>query len=106
MISQACTPLGFVSVAVTGTAPVGFTSVIVTGTTTFVIPPTADLVLMVVEGTAVRWRDDGSAPTPTSGFPIYPTSAAGPFEYSGALANIQFTAAAGATVDASFYKTG
>ena len=105
MISQACTPLGFIAVAVTGTSPVGFTSAIVTGTTTFVIPPTADLVVLSIEGTAIRWRDDGEAPTPTSGFPIYPTTPT-PFEYSGALANIQFTAAANATVDASFYKTG
>ena len=103
MIAQACTPQGFVTVAAVTTTALALASVTVTGTTTFVVPPAANLALIVVEGTAVRWRDDGKAPTITSGMLMEPTQA--PFEYSGDVNSIQFIAvAASATVDVSLYK--
>lgn len=103
MIAQACTPMGFVSVAVTPTAAVGFTNAFVTGTTSFVIPPGANLVLLAAETGAVRWRDDGVAPTPTKGMLMQVTVA--PFEYSGTPSALEFISVSGTvSVDASFYK--
>lgn len=104
MIGQASAPLGFVSVAVPGTTAVGFTAGIVSGTTHFVVPTGADIeVLMVAESGQVRWRDDGVAPTPTSGMLMEPTQA--PFLYSGNPNAIQFIGVTGTVaVDASFYR--
>ena len=105
MMNQACEPLGYAKVVLATTAAAGITSAIVTGTTTFVMPPGANLAVCVVEGSQpVRWRDDGTAPTPTSGMPMQVTVA--PFEYSGDLAALQFIAqSVTATVDVSLYKT-
>lgn len=103
MISQACTPLGFVTVVVAATA-VGFTAGIVSGTTTFVMPTGANLAVIAVATGAVNWRDDGAAPTPTSGMPMLVTQP--PLEYSGNLSAIQFISVSGTVaVNAALYKT-
>lgn len=103
MISQACTPKGFVTVAAQTTSAQAFASVTVTATTTFVVPVGSNLALLVAESGAVRWRDDGVAPTPTTGMLIEPTQP--PFEYSGDLNAIQFIAVSGtAAVDAALYQ--
>jgi hypothetical protein len=103
MIGQACTPMGFITVAAQTTSPQAFASVTVTATTTFVVPPGTNLALLVAESGAVRWRDDGVAPTPTAGMLMEPTQP--PFEYSGDINAISFIAvSASATVDASLYK--
>lgn len=102
MIVQACTPMGFVAVTVAATA-VGLTSVVVTGTTHFTVPSGANFAALVAESSPVRWRDDGVAPTPSSGM-IMQTSQV-PFEYSGDLNAIQFISVSGtAAVSASLYK--
>lgn len=103
MISQACTPMGFVTVAVGPSTAVGFTAGFVTGTTAFVVPTGANLVLLVAETGAVRWRDDGTAPTPTAGIPMQTSSP--PLEYSGDPSAMLFVAVSGTVaVDASFYR--
>ena len=58
-----------------------------------------------VETAAVRYRDDGVAPTSNVGVPAVPTSSTVPlcFQYSGPLNQIQFIGT-GATVDVAFYK--
>ena len=43
--------------------------------------------LIVAEGAAVRWRDDGTAPSATVGMPI---AVGVPFQYDGDLTKIRF----------------
>jgi hypothetical protein len=103
MISQACTPLGFVTVAVTPTTAVGFTNGIVAGTTTFTIPAGANLAVLVALTGGCMWRDDGTAPTPTAGMPMLVSQP--PFEYSGDLKAIQFISVSGTVaVEGAFFK--
>ena len=106
MISQQATPLGFVSVAVTPTTAVGFTAGFASGTTAFVTPTGVNVkVLLVAESGRVRWRDDKTAPTPTSGMLMGATQA--PFEYSGDVAAIKFISVSGTVaIDCAFYATG
>ncbi len=60
-------------------------------------------VLLVAETGAVRWRDDGVAPTPSSGMIIEPTMPV--FEYSGDVTSLLFIAVSGTVaIDASFYR--
>jgi len=104
MISQQCTPLGFVSVVVGPSTPVGFTAGIVTGTTAFVVPTGSNVkVLLVAETGPVRWRDDGKLPTPTAG--MYMGVTQSPFDYSGDVAAFQMISVSGTVaVDAAFYE--
>ena len=98
MMNQQCEPLGFV------TGAVGFTSQIISGTTPFVIPTSANVVLLVCETGAVRFRDDGGAVSASVGMIIQPTLPV-PFEYSGSLSAISFYGVTGTVaVDASFYR--
>lgn len=103
MISQQYVPLGFLAIPAVTASAVAMPSVTVTGTTTFVVPPGANLALLVAESGAVRWRDDGKPPTVTQGMLIEPTQP--PFPYSGNISQISFIAVSGtATVSASLYK--
>ena len=105
MIAQQCTPQGYVRVVATTAVAQALASVIVSATTTYVVPTQANLALIVVEGAPVRWRDDGTAPTPSTGMLIQPTLA--PLEYSGNIAALSFIPAVGTTtmtVDVSLYK--
>lgn len=103
MISQACTPLGFVTIAVTPTTALGFTNGIVSGTTAFVMPIEANLAVITVGTGPCTWRDDGTAPTPTSGMPMQVSSP--PLEYSGDLSAIKFIGVTGTvSVSAALYK--
>lgn len=64
-------------------------------------PPT--MVRIIPEGQAVRYRDDGTAPTATVGFPISVTAA--PFDYEGNLGAIEFISqTSGGKVNALFYR--
>jgi len=66
------------------------------------IPPGCTLVLVTPEVAAVRWRDDGTAPTATVGYPL---AVGGELQYSAtrmeALRFIQQTA--GAIINVAFY---
>jgi len=84
------TPLGFQQVAVSSSA-VGFT------------PPTgAKWCLFAVESNAVRWRDDGTNPTASVGFPA---DSGERIAYSGTLTAIKFIRqSADATLDVACFK--
>jgi len=105
MFNQGCTPMGFVSLVVGGTAAAGLTASIVTGTTALTtIPPGANLALLAVQTGACTYRDDGTAPTPTSGVLMQVSSP--PLEYSGDLKAIQFIGVTGTvSVAAVLYRT-
>ncbi len=75
MNGQRAAPLGFVEVTV-GASAVGIT----TGT----IPADANFALLIPEG-AMRFRDDGISPTPTSGLLIGPTTGVASLQYTGDL---------------------
>ena len=82
------------------TSPVGLTlpnTDLTTGVSA--IPTTA---LIVVEGQAVRYRDDGVNPTASVGMPILPGSA---FFYDGDLTRIRFIeTTASAVINVAYYK--
>ena len=60
-------------------------------------------VLLSADTAAVRFRDDGTAPTATTGIAL-PNGLA-PFQYSGTLSALQFIAGAtGAILNALFYR--
>jgi hypothetical protein len=70
--------------------------------TSLTVPTGATVAQICVESATVRYRDDGSAPTASSGVPVLAGSC---FQYAGPLASIQFIAAAGSpTIDVAFYK--
>lgn len=60
--------------------------------------------LLQAEGAPIRWRDDGTDPTASSGMILYPGDA--PFPYDGPLSAIKFiqTAATG-ILNVSYYAS-
>jgi hypothetical protein len=74
------------------------------------VPATATTVDFMPEGTAgtnnacLRYRDDGSNPTASAGFPLAPLQ--GVFGYKGSLSALRFINATGATctITVNFYK--
>ena len=88
-------------------APCGYLQVTVTTVQSLTIPAACgsnpSLVVIKAETQAVRYRDDGTAPTVTVGMPVAVTDA--PISYEGTISALQFIAqTAGGVVDASFYK--
>lgn len=66
------------------------------------IPSTATIAVISVEGAAIRYRDDGTAPTTTVGMPI---SSGQAFTYQSALMNLRIIQqSASATVNIAFYR--
>lgn len=63
------------------------------------IPPNATMALIAVESSAIRWRDDGTAPTASVGMPL---AAGQEIQYSGNLAAFEFIGPT-ATVNVSYY---
>jgi hypothetical protein len=67
------------------------------------VPATATFAIISVEGSNVRWRDDGTAPTATVGMPMYAGSA--PQVFSGNLATAQFiSTSTPSTLDIAYYR--
>jgi hypothetical protein len=67
------------------------------------LPAGTRFALITVEGAAIRYREDGTAPTAAIGQPMSPNAA--PLMYSGALSAIQFIQqSAGAILNVSYYK--
>lgn len=59
------------------------------------------MAVIIAESQAVRWRDDGTAPTGSVGMPL---AVGVPFNYDGPLQNIRFIEqAASATLNISYY---
>lgn len=85
----------------------GYQQLTVSGTALALTVPTgATIALLTVESNAVRFRDDGVAPTASVGFPLS-VSAGGvsSFEYSGNLSQVLIISQTGsATVDILYYR--
>jgi hypothetical protein len=83
--------------------PLGFVSIPVSGSAVDLAPPTgASFALISSTGANVNWRDDGAAPTASVGMPIIAGQA--PIALANLLA-LQFIAQSGAaTLNVSFYK--
>ena len=82
-------PLGYQQITTLTTA-VGLT-----------VPPGAVGAIIVAEAQAVRWRDDGTAPTATVGMPL---AVAAALEYAGDLSAIKFIEqTAGAKLNVAYY---
>ena len=74
----------------------------VTTNTTLTVPAGATLAQICVETAGVRYRDDGTAATPSTGIPV---ASGACFSYSGPLAALSFTAQSGSpTLDVAYYK--
>ena len=68
---------------------------------TLTVPTGARLALIQPETQAVRWRDDGTAPTSSEGMPL---AAGETLPYTGNLSAIKFIeSAAGAKLNVSYY---
>lgn len=67
------------------------------------IPTGATCVLLGVETVTINMRDDGTAPTASTGMPLPPTIT--PFPYCGNLAALQFIASSSTpALDVLFYR--
>ena len=85
------TPLGYVQITNLSSA-VGLGS----------IPTGATVAFLSCEGSELRYRDDGTAPTTAVGMPLY---AGQTMEYSGTLSAIQFIqASSGGILNVAYYK--
>ena len=85
------TPLGYQQISAFSTAQA------------LTAPSGATFAVISVETQAVRYRDDGTAPTASAGMPI--AVGAAPFVYTGSLSAIQFIPQTGsATLDIAYYK--
>ena len=70
--------------------------------TTLTVPAGATLAQICVETANIRYRDDGTAATTSSGIPV---SSGTCFSYSGPLSALSFTAQSGSpTIDVSYYR--
>lgn len=86
--------------------PLGFTQVTSPSVATNLTPPAgATYAVIVVETQAIRWRDDGVAPTAGVGM-LQAVTGNGPvLVYVGNLNSFQFIqATAGAVVDIAYYR--
>jgi hypothetical protein len=81
--------------------PLGYQQIPLAGAaTTLTVPNGAIYALIQASGGTITWRDDGIAPTSTTGMQI-PSGAE--LEYNGALAKIQVYGASGTTANVSYY---
>ena len=88
-------------------AACGYLQITVTTLQTPTIPtkcgPNPSLVVIKAEAQAVRYRDDGTAPTASVGMPVAVADA--PIYYEGSIPSLQFIAqTAGGVVDLLYYK--
>lgn len=92
-------PAGYCQLAVT--------TVVQTSTCSGGIPAGANYAVVCNEGTAARWRDDGTAPTTTVGNILGTGTATAPIcaAFSTTFSTLQWVAESGtATLDITFYK--
>ena len=83
--------------------PQGYSQYTSLGSAVGLSPPgSATFCVVSVGGAAIRWRDDGTAPTGTTGMPI---ASGGYLLYSASLSAIQFIQQTGtASLDVNFYS--
>ena len=73
--------------------------------TSLTVPSGATIAVITVETQAVRYRDDGVAPTAAIGVPLAVTGSESAFVYTGSLSAIQFIQqTAGAVIDIAYYR--
>lgn len=93
MDNQRCAPLGYQQIGA---------STLAAATPLTVPAGGAGLAIIIPDTAAVRWRDDGVAPSATVGMPL---AAGAVLEYTGDLLAIQFIAESGSPVlNVSYYK--
>lgn len=81
--------------------PLGYQQLTATGSAqTLTVPQGAVFALIAAEGSLWRWRDDGTAPTTSIGYPLF---AGAECQYNGNLAALKLIAASGAILDVSYY---
>lgn len=91
MTNLRLTPLGYQQITSIGTAA------------SLTVPSGANFARISVSTAAVRWRDDGTAPTSTVGMPMSNNDE--PMEYSGSLSALQFIAQSGnPALNVSYYR--
>lgn len=83
--------------------PLGYQQITSLSTSTaLTVPAGATMALISVEGAAIRYRDDGTAPTASIGMPIAVGQA---FQYTGTLSLIRFIQqSSSATINVLYYK--
>jgi hypothetical protein len=83
--------------------PLGYQQITPVPTGTFLtVPQAARVAEICISTQAIRYRDDGTAPTAAVGMPVLVGTC---FQYSGNLATIQFIQqVAGAVLDVSYYR--
>jgi len=90
-------------VVVLGYCQLSVTTAVLISTCSGGIPGGAQVAYITPETAAIRWRDDGTAPTTTVGYPV-PTGGT-QLIYRGNLATLQVIAQSGtATVNIAFYR--
>jgi hypothetical protein len=89
-------------VGVTGYSPKGYQQIVgLASSTALTVPTGATVAFIAVSTQAVRYRDDGTAPTATVGMPV---PAGSQLMYSGSLSAVRFIQqTATATLDISYY---
>ncbi len=99
ILSQASGTPGGAGVYVTSNATTSSSASLTSGG----IPPGATQAVIQAESAAVRYRDDGGAPTASVGMEI--VSGANPIFYTGTLSALRFIAATGSPLlDVAFYR--
>lgn len=89
-------------VVVLGYCQLSVTAAVLISTCSGGIPGGATMAYITPETAAIRWRDDGTAPTTTVGYPV---SAGNQLAYMGNLATLQVIAQSGtSTVNIAFYR--
>lgn len=97
MISPCFVPNGPVQVVAGG--QYGLT---VVSSTSLTVPTGATVAIITVEGQSVRYRDDGTAPTASTGMLL---AAGTTLIYTGTLASLEFIqTTATATIDVAYYR--
>lgn len=100
--SGAISPGATGKVGTYASAGAGQYGVSINAATSLTVPTGATVAQICIESQNARYRDDGVAPTATVGMIIYAGTC---FQYAGPLAALQLIgAAAGGTVDVSYYK--
>lgn len=83
-------------------APLGYQQITPTVSTLLTVPDGATRAVIVAEAQAVRWRDDGTAPTAAVGMPL---AVGVTLEYSGTLRAIRFIEqTSAAKLNVSYYR--
>lgn len=108
--------LGFLAVSLLGTpatsmpiqnrfVPLGYQQLTLSSSAqALTVPAGATVAVFRVETANARWRDDGTLPTTSAGFPLLSTDTV-PFEYAGTLSALEFIAQSGSPVlDVTYYR--